>query len=68
MEFTVENEEIKKQLLQRFEQVFDQYLKVTDADVEEIYSRGVLSKNAIYDMMFHTLCEHIVNYKTSEIK
>ena len=26
------------------------------------------SKNAIYDMMFHTLCEHIVNYKTSEIK
>lgn len=63
-----ENQEIKKQLLQRFEQVFDQYLKVTDADVEEIYSRGVLSKNAIYDMMFHTLCEHIVNYKTSEIK
>ena len=68
MEFTVENKEIKKQLLQRFEMVFDQYLKVTDADVEEIYSRGVLSKNAIYDMMFHTLCEHIVNYKTSEIK
>ena len=64
----MENQEIKKQLLQRFEQVFDQYLKVTDADVEEIYSRGVLSKNAIYDMMFHTLCEHIVNYKTSEIK
>ena len=48
--------------------VFDQYLKVTDSDVEEIYSRGVLSKDAIYDMMFHTLCEHIVNYKTSEIK
>ena len=66
--WTVENQEIKKQLLQRFEQVFDQYLKVTDADVEEIYSRGVLSKNAIYDMLFHTLCEHIVNYKTSEIK
>ena len=64
----MENNEIKKQLLQRFEQVFDQYLKVTDADVEEIYNRGVLSKNAIYDMMFHTLCEHIVNYKTSEIK
>ena len=64
----MENQEIKKQLLQRFEQVFDQYLKVTDADVEEIYSRGVLSKNAIYDMLFHTLCEHIVNYKTSEIK
>ena len=64
----MENQEIKKQLLQRFEQVFDQYLKVTDADVEEIYSRGVLSKNDIYDMMFHTLCEHIVNYKTSEIK
>ena len=64
----MENQEIKKQLLQRFEQIFDQYLKVTDADVEEIYSRGVLSKNAIYDMMFHTLCEHIVNYKTSEIK
>ena len=64
----MENEEIKKQLLQRFEQVFDQYLKVTDADVEEIYNRGVLSKNAIYDMLFHTLCEHIVNYKTSEIK
>ena len=64
----MDNEEIKKQLLQRFEWVFDQYLKVTDADVEEIYSRGVLSKNAIYDMMFHTLFEHIVNYKTSEIK
>ena len=64
----MENQEIKKELLQRFEQIFDQYLKVTDADVEEIYSRGVLSKNAIYDMMFHTLCEHIVNYKTSEIK
>ena len=64
----MDNEEIKKQLLQRFEQVFDQYLKVTDADVEEIYSRGVLSKNTIYDMMFHTLCEHVANYKTSEIK
>lgn len=64
----MENQEIKKQLLQRFEMVFDQYLKVTDADVEEIYSRGVLSKNAIYDMMFHTLCEHVTNYKTSEIK
>ena len=60
----MDNEEIKKQLLQRFEQVFDQYLKVTDADVEEIYSRGVLSKNAIYDMMIHTLCEHVANYKT----
>lgn len=64
----MDNQEIKKQLLQRFEWVFDQYLKVTDADVEEIYSRGVLSKNVIYDMMFHTLCEHIANYKTSEIK
>ena len=64
----MENQEIKKQLLQRFECVFDQYLKVTDADVEEIYSKGVLSKNAIYDMLFHTLCEHIANYKTSEIK
>ena len=64
----MDNEEIKKQLLQRFEQVFDQYLNVTDADVEEIYSRGVLSKNAIYDMMFHTLCKHVANYKNSEIK
>ena len=64
----MDNEEIIKQLLRRFEWVFDQYLKVTDADVEEIYSRGVLSKNAIYDMMFHTLCEHVANYKTSEIK
>ena len=64
----MENQEIKTELLQRFEWVFDQYLKVTDADVEEIYSRGVLSKNAIYDMMFHTLCEHIANYKNNEIK
>ena len=64
----MENNEIKKELLQRFEWVFDQYLKVTDADVEEICSRGVLSKNDIYDSMFHTLCEHIANYKTSEIK
>ena len=29
----MENQEIKKELLQRFEWVFDQYLKVTDASI-----------------------------------
>lgn len=64
----MENKEIKKELLQRFETVFDQYLKITDADVEEIYNRSVLSKNAIYDIIFHTLCGHIANCENSEIK